>query len=75
MKPSATVFSDDAHPVAHGRDFDERDQDGAPGVVNHQRDDGGTLLAGGDALGSRIKTDQGWLEIVGHRQGCEESQA
>ncbi len=52
-------------PLAHGRDFDERDQDGAPGVVIINVTMAGRYWPGGDALGSRIKLTKDWLEIVG----------
>ncbi len=52
-------------PLAHGRDFDERDQDGAPGVVIINETMAGRYWPGGDALGSRIKLTKDWLEIVG----------
>jgi len=52
-------------PLAHGRDFDERDQDGAPGVVIINETMAGRYWPGGDALGRRIKLTKDWLEIVG----------
>jgi macrolide transport system ATP-binding/permease protein len=52
-------------PLAHGRDFDERDQDGAPGVVIINETMAGRYWPAGDALGRRIKLTKDWLEIVG----------
>src|SRR5260370_15594818 len=52
-------------PLAHGRDFDERDQDGAPGVVIINETMAGRYWPAGDALGRCIKLTKDWLEIVG----------
>src|SRR5216683_838741 len=52
-------------PLAHGRDFDERDQDGAPGVVIINETMARRYWPAGDALGRRIKLTKDWLEIVG----------
>lgn len=52
-------------PLVHGRDFDERDREGAPGVVIVSEAMARRYWPGGDALGRRIKLDKGWLEIVG----------
>ncbi len=52
-------------PFVHGRDFDERDQEGAPGVVIINETMARRYWPGGDALGRRIKLTKGWLEIVG----------
>jgi len=52
-------------PFVHGRDFDERDQDGAPGVVIINETMARRYWPGGDALGRRIKLTKDWLEIVG----------
>jgi macrolide transport system ATP-binding/permease protein len=49
----------------HGRDFDERDQEGAPGVVIINETMARRYWPGGDALGRRLKLAKGWLEIVG----------
>jgi predicted permease len=52
-------------PLAHGRDFDERDQDGAPGVAIINETMARRYWPGGDVLGRRIKLSKDWLEIVG----------
>jgi len=52
-------------PFVHGRDFDERDQEGAPGVVIINETMARRYWPGGDALGRRIKLTKDWLEIVG----------
>ncbi len=52
-------------PFVHGRDFDERDQEGAPGVVIINETMAGRYWPGGDALGRRLKLTKDWLEIVG----------
>jgi len=49
----------------HGRDFDERDQEGARGVVIINETMARRYWPGGDALGRRIKLTKDWLEIVG----------
>jgi predicted permease len=48
-----------------GRDFDERDQEGAPGVVIINETMARRYWPGGDALGRRLKLAKDWLEIVG----------
>jgi len=52
-------------PLVHGRDFDERDQEGAPGVVIINETMARRYWPGGDALGRRLKLAKDWLEIVG----------
>src|SRR5260370_7787505 len=52
-------------PVVHGRDFDERDHEGAPGVVIINDAIARRYWPGGDALGRHIKLTKDWLEIVG----------
>jgi len=52
-------------PFVHGRDFDERDQEGARGVVIINETMARRYWPGGDALGRRIKLTKDWLEIVG----------
>ncbi len=52
-------------PFVHGRDFDERDQEGAPGVVIINETMARRYWPGGDALGRRLKLTKDWLEIVG----------
>jgi predicted permease len=52
-------------PFVHGRDFNERDQEGAPGVVIINETMARRYWPGGDALGRRIKLTKDWLEIVG----------
>jgi predicted permease len=52
-------------PLVHGRDFDERDREGAPGVVVINETMARRYWPGGDALGRHIKLTKGWLEIVG----------
>jgi predicted permease len=52
-------------PFVHGRDFDERDQEGAPGVVIINETMARRYWSGGDALGRRLKLTKDWLEIVG----------
>ena len=52
-------------PLVHGRGFDERDREGARGVVIVSEAMARRYWAGGDALGRRIKLDKDWLEIVG----------
>jgi macrolide transport system ATP-binding/permease protein len=49
----------------HGRDFDERDQEGARGVVIINETMARRYWPGGDALGRRIKLTKDWLVIVG----------
>jgi len=61
-------------PFVHGRDFDERDQEGAPGVVIVNETMARRYWPGGDALGRRNQTDQGLAGNRWHRQGCEISQ-
>lgn len=51
-------------PLVEGRDFDERDREGALGVVIVSE----TMAQrywGGEALGRRLKLGKDWLEIVG----------
>jgi predicted permease len=52
-------------PFVHGRDFDERDQEGAPGVVIINETMARRYWPGGEPLGRRIKLTKDWLEIVG----------
>jgi macrolide transport system ATP-binding/permease protein len=52
-------------PFVHGRDFDERDQEGARGVVIVNETMARRYWPGGDALGRRLKLAKDWLEIVG----------
>ena len=52
-------------PLVRGRDFNERDQEGAPGVVVINETMARHYWPGGDALGRRIKLTKDWLEIVG----------
>ncbi len=49
----------------YGRDFDERDQEGAAGVVIINETMARRYWPGGDALGRRLKLNKDWLEIVG----------
>src|SRR5260370_9527601 len=52
-------------PVVHGRDFDERDQEDARGVVIINETMARRYWPGGDALGRRLKLTKDWLVIVG----------
>jgi predicted permease len=52
-------------PFVHGRDFDERDQEDARGVVIINETMARRYWPGGDALGRRLKLAKDWLEIVG----------
>jgi putative ABC transport system permease protein len=52
-------------PLVRGRFFDERDREGAPGVVIVNRTFVNKYLAGQDALGKRIKPGAEWVQIVG----------
>src|SRR5260370_35181770 len=52
-------------PFVHGRDFDERDQEDARGVVIINETMARRYWPGGDALGRRLKLTKDWLEIVG----------
>jgi predicted permease len=52
-------------PFVHGRDFNERDQEGAPGVVIINETMARRYWPGGDALGRRLKLAKDWLVIVG----------
>lgn len=52
-------------PLVQGRDFDERDRDGARGVVIISEAMARRYWPGGNAIGQRIKLDKDWLEIVG----------
>ncbi len=52
-------------PFVRGRDFEERDQEGAPGVVIINETMARRYWPGGDALGRRLKLTKDWLEIVG----------
>src|SRR5260370_15822915 len=52
-------------PFVHGRDFDERDQEGAPGVVIINETMARRDWPGGDGLGRRLKLTKDWLAIVG----------
>jgi predicted permease len=52
-------------PFVHGRDFDERDREGAHGVVIINETMARRYWPGGDALGRRLKLTKDWLEVVG----------
>jgi hypothetical protein len=52
-------------PFVHGRDFDERDQEDARGVVIINETLARRYWPGGDAVGRRLKPTKDWLEIVG----------
>jgi hypothetical protein len=52
-------------PLVHGRDFDERDDERARGVVIVNETMARRYWAGGDALGRQIKLGKDWLQIVG----------
>jgi predicted permease len=52
-------------PLLRGRDFDERDQDSAPGVVIINETMAQRYWPRGDALGKRLKLTKGWLQVVG----------
>jgi predicted permease len=52
-------------PLVHGRDFEERDQEGAPGVVIINESMARRYWPKSNALGSRLKLAKDWLEIVG----------
>jgi macrolide transport system ATP-binding/permease protein len=52
-------------PFVQGRDFDERDQESAPGVAIINETMARRYWPGGNALGSRLKLAKDWLEIVG----------
>jgi macrolide transport system ATP-binding/permease protein len=52
-------------PFVHGRDFDERDQEDARGVVIINETMARRYWPGGDALGRRLRLTKDWLEIVG----------
>src|SRR5207245_2385102 len=52
-------------PLVSGRDFDERDREGTPGVVIINETMARRYWTGGDALGRQIKLGQDWLKIVG----------
>jgi predicted permease len=52
-------------PFVHGRDFDERDQEDARGVVIINETMARRYWPGGDAVGRRLKLTKDWLEIVG----------
>src|SRR6266849_4533295 len=52
-------------PFVHGRDLEERDQDGAPGLVTINQTMARRYWPGGDALGRRIKLSNDCLKIVG----------
>src|SRR5260370_1795 len=51
--------------LVDGRDFNERDEEGAPGVVVINETMARRYWAGGDALGRRIRLTKDWLLIVG----------
>src|SRR5262249_36335767 len=52
-------------PLLRGRDFDERDQEGAPGVLIISETMAQRYWPRGDALGKRLKLTKDWLEVVG----------
>lgn len=51
--------------LVRGRDFNERDNEQAPGVVVINETMARHYWPGGDALGKRLKVGKDWLEIVG----------
>jgi predicted permease len=52
-------------PLLKGRDFDERDQENAPGVVIVNETMAQRYWPGNNALGKRLKLTKGWLQVVG----------
>lgn len=52
-------------PFVRGRDFDDRDQEGAHGVAIINETMAQRYWPKGDALGRRLKLTKDWLEIVG----------
>jgi predicted permease len=52
-------------PLVRGRDFDERDQEGAPGVVIINETMARRYWPRLDALGRRLKMTKDWLTVVG----------
>jgi predicted permease len=52
-------------PFVRARDFDERDQEGAPGVKITNGTMARRCWPGGDALGRRLKLTKDWLVVVG----------
>jgi predicted permease len=52
-------------PLVRGRDFDERDQEGAPGVAIINETMARRYWPGLDALGRRLKMTKDWLIVVG----------
>jgi predicted permease len=52
-------------PFVHGRDFEERDREGAPGVVIINETMARRYWPRDDALGRRLKLTKDWLVIVG----------
>jgi predicted permease len=52
-------------PLLKGRDFDERDQESAPGVVIVNETMAQRYWPTANALGKRLKLAKGWLEVVG----------
>jgi predicted permease len=52
-------------PLAHGRDFDERDREQSQRVVIINETMAQRYWPKGDALGRRLKVKDDWLEIVG----------
>jgi predicted permease len=51
--------------LVRGRDFNERDNERAPGVVVINETMAHRYWPGGEALGKRLKLGKDWLEIVG----------
>jgi len=52
-------------PLLQGRDFDERDQESASGVVIVNETMAQRYWPGDNALGKRLKLTKGWLQVVG----------
>jgi len=52
-------------PLLQGRDFEERDQETAPGVVIINETMAQRYWPRGDALGKRLKLTKDWLDVVG----------
>ena len=52
-------------PLVHGRDFDERDREGAQGVAIINETMAQRYWPRGNALGGQLKLTKDWLEVVG----------